>query len=73
MTDGCAAITVIFLGSSRAPTPTGEIEIFVSATDGCGFCDRNELGRPMVAPTDEIYVDALGYKPNKDFYVALHN
>ena len=35
--------------------------------------NRNDLGRPVVAPTDEIYVDAFGYRPNKDFYVALHN
>ena len=24
-------------------------------------------------PTDEIDVVAFGYKPNKDFYVTLHN
>ena len=51
MTDRCTAVIPIFLGSSWAPTPTGEIEIFVFATDGGAFCDRNELGRPMVAPT----------------------
>ena len=52
--DGCAARTHIFLGSSWTSTPTGEIEIFVSAIDGCAFCNHYDLGRPMVAPTDEI-------------------
>ena len=25
-------------------------------TDGCAFCDKNDLGRPMVAPTSEIEI-----------------
>ena len=31
------------LGSSRAPTPTGMMGIFVSATDGRAFCDRGDI------------------------------
>ena len=45
ITDGCTAVIPIFLGSSRAPTPTGKIEVFISATDGSGFCDHNDIGQ----------------------------
>ena len=41
--------------------------------DESAFCNRNELGRPMVAPTNEIETFAFGYRPNKDFYITLHN
>jgi hypothetical protein len=27
----------------------------------------------VVAPTNEIETFAFGYRPNKDFYVTLHN
>ena len=37
------------------------------------FCDRNELGRPMVAPTSEMDVVVFGYRPNKDLELTLHN
>ena len=46
-----ASLPAANIGTS---TPTGEIEIFVSIIDGCAFCNHNELGRPVVAPTDEI-------------------
>ena len=34
-----------------APTPTGKVNIVVTLTDGGSFCNCDELGRPMVAPT----------------------
>ena len=61
------AFIFIFLGSSRAPTPTGMMGIFVSATDGGSICNRYDLGRPMVAPTNDIEIVAFGYRPNKRF------
>ena len=67
-TDGCAFFNLYILGSSRTSTPT------IRKDDRRMYGgDPYDLGRPMVAPTNEIYVDAFGYRPNKDFYVALHN
>ena len=45
----------------------------VWVADGSSFCDLNDLGRPVVAPTDEIEIVAFVYRPNKDLYLALHN
>ena len=55
-TDGGAICNRNFLGSSRAPTPTGEIEIFVFATYGCAFCDRGDLGRIISSPTTTLFI-----------------
>ena len=41
--------------------------------DKRAICDRNELGRPVVAPTNEIETFAFGYRQNKDLYITLHN
>ena len=66
--DECAFCDRDELGPPRTSVPT-----IKKITDGGSICDRNDLGRPMVAPTNEIETFAFGYKPNKDFYVALHN
>ena len=45
---------VISLGSSRTSTPTGMMGIFVSATDGSAFCNRNEFGQSRTpVPTNK--------------------
>ena len=38
-------------GSSGTSTPTGKMNIVVTLTDGGAFCDQNDIGRPVVAPT----------------------
>ena len=53
-TDGGAICNRNSLGSSRAPTPTGMMGIFVSATEESAFCDRYNIGPPRTSvPTIE--------------------
>ena len=61
--------------ASGPPSPTGEgfCKSCFWAIDGCAFCDRYDLGRPMVAPTNEIETFAFVYRPNKDLDLTLHN
>ena len=46
-----ASLPAANIGTS---TPTGEIEIFVLATDDGAICDRN-LGRLIASPTAATY------------------
>ena len=56
------------LGSSRTSTPTIDKDRRRMCSD-----NRYDLGRPVVAPTSEMDVVVFGYRPNKDFYLTLHN
>ena len=57
------------LGSSgRRPLPV-RWEFFVLAIDGSGFCDQNDLGRPVVAPT--IDKDRIRMHSGAPFYTLL--
>ena len=48
--------------------------IFILITDGYAICNQYDLGQSRTpVPTNDIEIVAFGYRPNKDFYVALHN
>ena len=61
--------------ASGPPSPAGEgsRKSRFLAIDGNAFCDRNDLGRPMVAPTDKDKNRCFVDRPNKDYALALHN
>ena len=77
--DGCIAMRRFTPYSSTASGPPsltreGSRKPRFLAIDGGAFFNLYDLGSSGTStPTGEIYVDVLGYKPNKDLYLALHN